>query len=335
MHRRMSSLRVWRYAAVALAVVCCGAKPYEFGSFPAWHDTDRPTGDISIEYGKPRKRLDQIGWIVGIPSRILPMNSKINNHHLSEETIGKLRDYLVRNDLSDVSVYVNDYDPKGQWRHLKANKRVGAGWRYTFGLFSLATYTILPGRIFGGDNYNPYTNTLSLHSDVPALVLRESAFAKCVHGHKRPGFYAMVDDLPVASLLVDVQAARDVFAYARMEHDWPIEKQAYHVLYPQMGIDIMTAGTPFISSWWAGPVLGFGGAIAGHATGHVMAARREKRLAAEPPSEVRLATHLEPLEPVPDGALCPWFDSAAGTWNELLWQGDGVEPGFSELSNRL
>ena len=235
------------------------AEPYEFGYFPQWHDGAASQPEIIIEYGQPRKVLDRIGWVVGFPARILPLNKKINNHHLSPETLDKLKSYLLRNDLADVCVYVNDYDPKGQWRRLKANQQISPGWRYSVGMLSLAGYTLLPGRIFGGDNYNPYTNTLSLHSDVPAMVLREAARAKCVHGHRLPGTYTFVSSLPLVSLWPSSQTAREVFAYARLEHDWETEREAYHVLCPQLGAEVLTAGTPFVNAWWGGPALGVGG----------------------------------------------------------------------------
>ena len=51
--------------------------------------------------------------------------------------LAKLRSYLDQNDLADVSIYVNCYDPKEQWHRLKENKRIGAGWRYSLGTLSM------------------------------------------------------------------------------------------------------------------------------------------------------------------------------------------------------
>lgn len=42
---------------------------------------------------------------------------------------------------------------------------MGWGWRYSIGMLSWLQYTLLPGRLFGGDHYNPYSNTISLYSD--------------------------------------------------------------------------------------------------------------------------------------------------------------------------
>jgi len=76
----------------------------------------------------------------------------------------QLTEYLEDNDLDSVLVRVNQYDPLGEWQRLVANKRLGAGWRYTVGTFELVKYTVLPGRLLGGDWYNPYTNTVNIYS---------------------------------------------------------------------------------------------------------------------------------------------------------------------------
>ena len=76
------------------------------------------------------------------------------------------------------------------------------------GAISVIGYTVFPGRIFGGDRYNPYTNSLYLNSDVTALVLREAAYGKDIHSQKMPGTFAAIQDLPVIGLWSDTRAGR-------------------------------------------------------------------------------------------------------------------------------
>ncbi len=96
-------------------------------------------------------------------------------------------------------VVVDKYDPNDQWKRLRENDRIAPFWKYSVGAITCAGYTILPNRIFGGDRYNPFTNTLNLSSDVPAMVLAEAAYAKDIHGQKHPGAYAsIVNDLPAS-----------------------------------------------------------------------------------------------------------------------------------------
>jgi hypothetical protein len=255
-----------------LALAGCKIGPYQYSNFHA--DGEKGPESVTIEYGEPNKTLDRIGKIVGFPAKILPMNAKINDHEISRTTETKLRDYLASNDLNDVAVFINHYDPKRQWQRLRENKRVGAGWRYTVGAMSVIGYTVFPGRIFGGDTYNPYTNSLYLNSDVSAMVLREAAYGKDVHSQKMPGTYAVIQDLPIIGLWSDSRAVRDVIGYAREQSDWDVEKEAYHVLFPQMGIASTSIGGMFLSSaWWGGAALGAGGAAVGHVAGRSIAKR--------------------------------------------------------------
>ncbi len=259
-----------------VALSGCKIGPYRYGHF---HQDDKPAPQaVTVEYGRPNKTLDHIGKIVGFPAKILPMNAKINDHEISRTTENKLREYLAHNDLNDVAVFINHYDPKRQWQRLRDNKRIGAGWRYTVGAVSVIGYTVFPGRIFGGDVYNPYTNSLYLNSDVSALVLREAAYSKDVHSRKLPGMYAVVQDLPVIGLWSDTLAVRDVIGYAREQGDWKVEKEAYYVLFPQMGAASTSIGGMFLaSSWWGGMALGAGGAAVGHVTGRSIAKREQAR----------------------------------------------------------
>ena len=145
----------------------------------------------------------------------------------------------------------------------------------------------MPGRIFGGDRYNPFTNSLYLNSDVAAVALREAAYAKDVRSHKLPGTYAATQELPLLGLWSDSRALRDVVGYAKMQNDWVTEKEAYHVLFPQLGIASTSFGSAFlISAWWGGPALAAGGAAVGHVAGRTIEKREAaKHEAADTPEE--------------------------------------------------
>jgi hypothetical protein len=288
------------------SIVGCATSPYRYGDFHgADADTPQP---VAVEQGKPHKTLDRLARIVGWPKRIVPMDRRVNSHELSPETLDKLSNYLEKNDLADVHVYINHYDPRGQWKRLRENDLISPAWRYTVGSLSMLGYTLLPNRVFGGDHYNAFTNSLYLNSDVAAIALDEAAIAKDIHARRFPGTYAVVTELPVVHLLRQGRAISDVLSYARDEEDWEVEKQAYRVLYARMGADGATAGASFWSVWWGGPVVGLGGAAIGHVAGHAVASRRETELArfnadVKPISEspaapfdegVRAASFLEP-----------------------------------------
>ena len=275
-----------------------------------------------VEQGGPHKMLDRIGWVVGLPARVMTLNSKTNNHHVSPETVEELRNYLEQNDLTDVYVAVNDYDPKEQWRRLRENYRIAPFWRYSVGTISWLSYSMFPYRVFGGDEYNPFTNTLNLTSDVPALVLAEAAYAKDIHTRRHPGAYATISDLPLFSMWRQSRAASDVLAYARVRNDWEAQKQAYHVLYPHIGSTAFGPASHFVPV--AGPFLSAGGALVGHATGRTVTAVLQPKSNNSPSGE--------PPQPAAVSAAEEVAVTESGPSPPQSWPGNQgvVQTGFQE-----
>ena len=281
-----------------LAVCGCATNPYRYGRFHPDSPGETDLQPVRIVRGEPNKTLDRLGNILGIKDKILPMSNKVNNHHVTDETLEKLVEYLEKNDLTDVYVTVNHYAPKEQWRLLRENDRISPGWKYTAGTFTWLNYTIIPNRLFGGDHYNPFTNTLYVNSDVPAKLICEAAYAKDIHGRKYPGLYAVfVNDLPVLNLWRQSRAVNDTLGYAQTEADWPTEKQTYRIMYPHIGAGALGETGMVIASPFSGPlsfvfqpILGFGGALVGHAVGRTVIARREAEV------NQQQAPDQEPLE---------------------------------------
>src|SRR5262249_30584448 len=153
----------------------CVASPYRAGTARTYHASPELAAitTTQIERGKPRPVIDGIGWVFGIPDRILMWNWRMENHHISCDTGDAIGTYLAKNDLESVKVRLNQYAPGDDWRRLVANKSVGWGWRYSLGTLSWLGETILPGRVIGGDHYNPFTNTVHIYSDIPAVALHE------------------------------------------------------------------------------------------------------------------------------------------------------------------
>ncbi len=266
----------WLGWLVLLAPLGCATTPYQFGRF----HPDQPDGvalqPIVIERGGNYPTLDRIGRIVGFPARLLTLNKKVNNHDISPETLDKLLLYLEQNDLTDVYVAVNQYSPRDQWRRLQENDHISPVWRYSVGTLTWLGYTLFPSRVFGGDRYNPFTNSLILSSDVPAMVLAEAAYAKDIHSQRLPGTYAAIfNDLPVLSVWRQSKAVCDVLSYARLQADWPLEKQTYQVLYPHLGAGLVGPVGPLVQPY--GPFISLGGVLAGHVTGRTVAALLEPK----------------------------------------------------------
>ena len=218
-----------------------------------------------IERGREMPILDTVGWIIGIPSKILLWDSRADRHYISPETERVLAEYIDDNGLQHVKFRLNQYAPIQDWHRLRANRSVGWGWRYTLGLLSVAGEAILPGRLIGGDHYNPFTATVHIYSDIPAITLHEAAHAKDFSRRKYPGTYAGLYLLPVVPLYHESIASRDVVAYLQFLGDPELEREGYHVLYPAYGTYVGSAAGTLVPDY-ANPLY-FGGVLWGHAVG--------------------------------------------------------------------
>ena len=219
--------------------------------------------EIDVERGRPNKVLDGVGWVLGVPSKLALWDRRAENHDISPETEEFVVSYLQDMGRSDVLVRVNQYDPVGEWNRLARNRDIGLGWRMTSGTLETLKYTLLPGRVFGEDWYNPFTNTLNLYSDIPSLAVAKAAYAEDVDSREWPGTYATTQILPLANMWHETIATREALSYIRATGTESEVEEAYRVLYPSYG-----------GSWGAGvgSFIPFGNAyarLAGSAVGHV------------------------------------------------------------------
>lgn len=255
--------------AASVFVVCviamsgCASTPYSFGSAARYYSSPELAActEVQMERGRPQKAIDTFGWVWGIPSKILLWDRRVENHRIDAHTETQLATYLTDNELSTVKVRLNQYHPRDDWHRLVANKSVGAGWRYTVGIISVAAEAVFPGRLFGGDHYNPFTNTIHLYSNAPAIALHEAGHAKDFARRKWKGTYAVVGILPIVPLIQEGIATSDALGYLEATQNVSAQQEAYEILYPAYGTyvggEIRTLG-PF------GVIIG---AIGGHVVG--------------------------------------------------------------------
>lgn len=266
---RLLSRRWMLCLVVALAgLPGCASSAYRYGRIENYHSSPELAAiqGEQIERGQRRPVLDGIGWVIGIPSKIILWDHRVDNHAVSPETELALAKYLDDNELENVKIRVNQYAPREEWSRLVANKSVGAGWRYTLGTLSWVGYTVLPGRVFGGDNYNPFTNTINVYSDAPAIVLHEGGHAKDFSMRRLPGTYAAVYALvPFAPLYHEAVATNDALQYLRTEGTAEDEQEAYRLLYPAYGT--------YVGSAFGGSLFTI---VGGHVIGRVKGAQVPK-----------------------------------------------------------
>lgn len=250
----------------------CASGPYQYSR--GWQAPQAVDCEEVVEStteiceGRPNRFIDGVGWVVGIPGKILLWDRRVNNHCVSEDTTEAVAQYIDDNGLENVCVRVNQYAPGDEWRRLVDNENVGAGWRYTLGTVSLIGYTLLPGRLLGGDRYNPYTNSVYVYSDVPSLAIQSAAYGKDVQGRTHPGTYAAVNQLPVVSLWHETINTNDALGYARASGDYALEAESVRILHPFYG---MRVGGAIGSVIGPQSLLVVGGAVAGHISGWINA----------------------------------------------------------------
>jgi hypothetical protein len=291
----------WKFVCGGLLASLAGcatpvAKPIEPVALTEPKCVDTQTVVPQIERGRPMVVLDAVGWVVGVPSKILFLDHRINNHHISAETEAMLSEYLAANDLDGVKVRVNQYDPIDEWRRLRHNDVVGWPIRYTFGTLSWVGYTVFPGRIFGGDGYNPYTNTIEVYSDVPAMALYEGGHAMDYSEHRNRGLYAVAHGIPgVGMLCHDATASAAAMDYLQ-EHGTEKEiKEGYRVVCPAYALD---ASEPIAS--FTGLPLVLPAVVAGHVVGQVKAANVPDTPASQAAEQ---QIHSTAYQPADDGII--------------------------------
>ena len=262
-------------------------------------------GREQVEQGRPNAIVDGLNhYLFSLPAKLLLWNWKVLDHEFPLESRAILDHYLELNQLRSVKVRHNQYDPIGEFRRLTRNREVGAGYRYTLGLFLWLRYTIFPDRLFaglpiigGGDHFNPYSNTINVFSSDVTILLHEGGHAKDYLQHDWKGTtFALLRILPGVDLLQEGKASNDAIRYLYCIRDHENELRAYRTLLP--------AYSTYIAGYFPGGLVVTAPIVfAGHVSGRVQSRVRDRALVREaeaPPDEITRADFLpdwcQPLE---------------------------------------
>ena len=247
-----------------------------------------------VERGSDRPLLDGIGWVVGIPRKIILWDVRVANHHVSSQTEAAIEEYLTEHELDHVKVRINQYAPVADWKRLRENTSVAWPYRYTLGAISVATEAVLPGRIFGRDYYNPYTATVHVYSDVPALAIKQACHSKDYTRRTYPGTYSLASLVPIVDLWPQAIATGDAIAYAERHGAADLEREEYRILYPAYGASVGGVVGDAIAGAFL-PIYA-GTIVAGHLVGRWEARRVDDASAlGDAPFETALSSTIERL----------------------------------------
>ena len=263
--------------SIALTAGGCATNPYKFGQNP-----DTPltlklrVAEPQVERGRPLPVVDGLGhYLFSLPSKLLLWSWQVDNHNISQETEALIKTYMADNNLDNVKIRINQYSPGDEWRRLIKNREMPGFFRYTGGVISITLYTILPGRLIGGDNYNPYTNTINIYSNSHAVAMHEAAHAKDFGSKQNrnwKGWYTFIRILPLVPLYQEAKATEDAIGYASEKQMPNDEKEAYTILYPAYMTYIAAEGTRWTSpDTLANYAIQLAAAIPGHIIGRIKA----------------------------------------------------------------
>lgn len=229
--------------------------------YAAEQETSEWTTEPQIEVGTPNIVIDGLGNILSLPKKIILLDLKIDNHAVSPQTTQAIRDYIQDNPqwMKETKVRVNQFTPVGEFKRLVKNKKIRWWWRVFPGV--PVTIFSLGGRLFGGDHYNPYTDTIHLYSDIAPIALHEAGHAVDTAKKVKEGwadYYTLGRIFPAMTLHQEFEASHEAIHYLEKKGDQKEENNAYRILYPAYGTYAgSSTGIPY-------------GDVAGAMVGHVV-----------------------------------------------------------------
>jgi hypothetical protein len=194
--------------------------------------------DPQFEVGEPIPVVDSTGhYVFSLFSKLIFLNWKVDNHNISEETIEITKNYIRENNLRSVKVRFNQYAPISELKRIWRNDHINPAIKYTFGLIGWFSYTLLPERIFaglfGGDHYNPFSNSVHIYSDLPSIAIHEGGHAKDFNSREFKTMYAAIYSIPIIGALYhEAVATDDTLAYFQEKEDDEKIIESYKILSP-------------------------------------------------------------------------------------------------------
>src|SRR5262245_53040920 len=103
---RVGRVRVLLGVAAVVGFVGCATAPLnQSGTTPL------AMTEPQVEHGQPNRFVDGVGWVLGIPEKVMLWDGRAENHRVSAETEQSLMAYLAANGMESTKVRVNQYDP--------------------------------------------------------------------------------------------------------------------------------------------------------------------------------------------------------------------------------
>jgi predicted Zn finger-like uncharacterized protein len=236
-----------------------------------------------IVRGNPIEVVDQLGNIASFSSKLLLLSSKIDNHAISSDVERRIIEFIMHHELYDIKVRLNQFAPDGEIMRIVSNNKMHSLMRFLFGIIYIPAYLLNPGRLFGGDYYNPASNTVNIFSNHVAIALHELGHALDFRNRKYPGLYQAFRFIPFAALYQEWKASYYAIMFLRGKKYFEDEIEAYKILYPAYSTYVFGAVyelVPSLLGWFFLPFI-----IIGHVIGRCHASSRKSILSYETDKE--------------------------------------------------
>lgn len=234
-----------------LAMAGCASPHYRVAALGS--STSTQSLNLTVSEGGEHPRLDQLETAVHYPATQMkkwfgkspnePGEPPLTDEQLIFDNLATAQEYMALHGMTEIYVDIRAYEPAEQWRRLRANGEISGFWKYTGGTLQHVQYCLVPGRVLRRDNYNVFTNTLSINSTRPEQTLYAAATAKYLCERDYPGAIATSCYFPVVPLLRDYHVANDVLSYARYRDNWDLEQRLYPHVYGNFGSELVSQGT--------------------------------------------------------------------------------------------
>ncbi len=284
----------WNFLILA-SISGCVSDTYRYGISRKESLTRLPSTPNAIVVGGHHPNIDAMERMVQYPGKVIRKWFPSKHPEAQEardlrqlQVVQSASDYLDDNGLSGVNIDVREYNPKAQWNRLKSNTRIAPLWKYTGGTFYHLGYCVFPGRAFGFDHYNGFTNTLSINSLSSASAVFQAGYVKKIYDQRYPGTFIAMTFMPIVPIISDSSVSSDVLSYARAREDWKLEKELYPQAYGRLGAGVVSTGASLVPGgivlpFYTKPFLTRAGSAAGAATGKAIADNRERQLTPQVP----------------------------------------------------
>jgi hypothetical protein len=240
---------------LGISLLCVGCAPFRPSPMAA-ERTQEVSNKVVVEVDDhPHPRLDRLEAAAESPARFLGI--KLDHHQRlqqAEEAAALAADFLKQNQIDDVRVTVNAYDPQTEWQRLASHSLHRPAWAYPFGTLACLRRTLFPERVLNRDSYNPWTRTLAINSGDEFSALAAAAHVIEVEQAPVTPIGLSLAQWPVFNVLYRHRGSYRVIQLAKDEKNETLAATGYRRFYSELFSTASMAAMPLVP-FYAAPLL--------------------------------------------------------------------------------